>query len=67
VLGVLRATAAVNLFLEIVHAPGNLQVVRSHCFCVEAPIDKNKRHVNIVVCESDYRALKRGSRCAGVQ
>jgi hypothetical protein len=26
----------------------------------EALIDKNKRHVNVVVCESDYRALKRG-------
>jgi hypothetical protein len=23
-------------------------------------IDDNKRHVNVVVCESDYRALKRG-------
>jgi hypothetical protein len=23
-------------------------------------IDKNKRHVNVVVCEEDYRALKRG-------
>jgi hypothetical protein len=26
----------------------------------QALIDKNKRHVNVVVCESDYRALKRG-------
>jgi hypothetical protein len=26
----------------------------------QALIDKNKRHVNIVVCDSDYRALKRG-------
>jgi hypothetical protein len=23
-------------------------------------IDDNERHVNVVVCESDYRALKRG-------
>ena len=23
-------------------------------------IDNNERHVNVVVCESDYRALKRG-------
>ena len=23
-------------------------------------IDKNERHVNVIVCESDYRALKRG-------
>jgi hypothetical protein len=23
-------------------------------------IDDNKRHVNVVVCETDYRALKRG-------
>ena len=23
-------------------------------------IDKNQRHVNVVVCETDYRALKRG-------
>jgi hypothetical protein len=23
-------------------------------------IDDNKRHVNVIVCESDYRALKRG-------
>lgn len=26
----------------------------------QALIDKNTGHVNIVVCESDYRALKRG-------
>jgi hypothetical protein len=26
----------------------------------EALIDKNKRHVNVVACEADYRALKRG-------
>jgi hypothetical protein len=26
----------------------------------KALIDKNERHLNIVVCESDYRALKRG-------
>jgi hypothetical protein len=26
----------------------------------QALIDKNKQHVNVVVCESDYRALKRG-------
>jgi hypothetical protein len=26
----------------------------------QALIDKNTRHVNVVVCESDYRALKRG-------
>jgi hypothetical protein len=26
----------------------------------KALIDKNKRYVNVVVCESDYRALKRG-------
>jgi hypothetical protein len=26
----------------------------------QALIDKNCGHVNIVVCESDYRALKRG-------
>lgn len=26
----------------------------------QALIDDNKGHVNIVVCESDYRALKRG-------
>jgi hypothetical protein len=26
----------------------------------EALIDKNSGHVNVVVCESDYRALKRG-------
>jgi len=26
----------------------------------QALIDKNKRHVNVVVCEDDYRALKRG-------
>jgi hypothetical protein len=26
----------------------------------QALIDKNKWHVNVVVCESDYRALKRG-------
>jgi hypothetical protein len=25
-----------------------------------ALIDNNKRHVNVVVCESDYRALKLG-------
>lgn len=25
-----------------------------------ALIDDNKRHVNLVVCEADYRALKRG-------
>ena len=25
-----------------------------------ALIDKNRGHVNVVVCESDYRALKRG-------
>ena len=23
-------------------------------------IDNNERHVNVIVCESDYRALKRG-------
>jgi len=23
-------------------------------------IDKNERHVNVIVCETDYRALKRG-------
>jgi hypothetical protein len=23
-------------------------------------IDKNERHVNVIVCESDYRALQRG-------
>jgi len=26
----------------------------------QALIDDNKGHVNLVVCESDYRALKRG-------
>jgi hypothetical protein len=26
----------------------------------QALIDDNERHVNVVVCESDYRALKRG-------
>jgi len=26
----------------------------------EILIDKNTGHVNVVVCESDYRALKRG-------
>jgi hypothetical protein len=26
----------------------------------KALIDDNKRHVNLVVCETDYRALKRG-------
>jgi hypothetical protein len=26
----------------------------------QALIDKNTGHVNVVVCESDYRALKRG-------
>ena len=26
----------------------------------QALIDNNKRHVNVVVCESDYRALKLG-------
>jgi hypothetical protein len=26
----------------------------------QALIDKNSGHVNIVLCESDYRALKRG-------
>jgi hypothetical protein len=26
----------------------------------QALIDKNKRHVNVVVCEADYVALKRG-------
>jgi hypothetical protein len=26
----------------------------------QALIDKNERHVNVIVCESDYRALKRG-------
>jgi hypothetical protein len=26
----------------------------------QALIDKNTRHVNVLVCESDYRALKRG-------
>jgi hypothetical protein len=25
-----------------------------------ALIEDNRRHVNVVVCESDYRALKRG-------
>jgi hypothetical protein len=23
-------------------------------------IDNNDRHVNVIICESDYRALKRG-------
>jgi hypothetical protein len=27
---------------------------------LKALIDDNKRHVNLVVCEADYRALKRG-------
>jgi hypothetical protein len=26
----------------------------------QAVIDKNSGHVNVVVCESDYRALKQG-------
>jgi hypothetical protein len=26
---------------------------------ITALIDDNKRHVNVVICESDYRALKR--------
>jgi hypothetical protein len=26
----------------------------------QALIDDNRRHVNVVVCESDYRTLKRG-------
>jgi hypothetical protein len=26
----------------------------------QAPIDRNHGHVNVVVCESDYSALKRG-------
>jgi hypothetical protein len=26
----------------------------------QALIDENERHVNVVVCESDYRALKLG-------
>ena len=26
----------------------------------KALIDDNRRHVNVVVCEADYRALKRG-------
>jgi len=26
----------------------------------KALIDDNRRHVNVVVCEEDYRALKRG-------
>jgi hypothetical protein len=32
-------------------------------------IDKNSRHINVVVCEDDYRALKRGigKLGAGVQ
>jgi hypothetical protein len=31
----------------------------------EALIEKNKRHVNVVVCEADYRALKRASAIWG--
>ena len=35
----------------------------------QALIDDNEWHVNVIVCESDYRALKRGIEhlCPGLQ
>jgi hypothetical protein len=36
------------------HRPGISRPLR------QTLIDKNERHVNVIVCETDYRALKRG-------